>query len=134
MVDHTDIRRTIEWYSGLSRDFSDIDTPMSARRRLSTALFALAIELGEAKKEANRTEFQRRAAHARTIKRISEAGKTSMALAETLAQNETEQQRSDELATDALYTALKLLYDAAMNVCDVMGQHISNLKAEKAFV
>ena len=77
------------------------------------------------------TEFQRKTAHAEALRAAMSVDKTSAAAAKVIADSEVRNEFSREAEADAEYHRAKLLYDAYRNICDVMNQHISNLKGER---
>lgn len=124
------ISRVVTWYAGIQRDFADVGHLMSARRSLACNLSLMASQVGELYEQKNATETLRKAAHA---SRMSEEikGGTSAAAAKVVADSETLNELARELQSDSEYRRSYILYESWKNVCDVMSQHISNLKAER---
>lgn len=125
------IAQIIEWYAGLPRDFHDVTALMYARSRLSCHLAEMAAQVAKLHTQKNGAEFQRKADHSRILRSEMSVEKTSAAAAKIIADNETTEQMRREFEADSEYQAARVLYDAWRNVCDVMSQHISNLKSEK---
>ena len=124
------IARVVTWYSNIPRDFSDVSHLMSARRSLACNLALMASQVGQLYEQKNATETLRKAAHAsRMIEEIK--GGTSAAAAKVIADSETTNELARELQSDSEYRRTYILYESWKNVCDVMSQHISNLKAER---
>lgn len=127
----TRIQKIVTWYSKLPRDFADVGLLMHARARLSTYLAEMAMQVTQLYAQKNGAEFQRKAAHAEALRAAMGIEKTSAAAAKVIADSETMDAVQREYDADAEHQAAKMLYDAFRNVCDVMNQHISNLKSEK---
>lgn len=127
------IEKVIRWYSDLSRDYNDLDTLLSAARKLSTLLFEFAGEVGGMYKQRNRTEFQRKAEFARIYRELMAGDpRPSVSAAEKEADGLVSTLRNEEQQADAEYQAARLYLEAAKAVHEQMRQHISNLKSEKA--
>ena len=125
------ITQIIEWYASLKRDFHDVPQLMSARRTLVTSLAEMAVQVAILYEQRNGAEFQRKNAHSEILRREMSVEKTSAAAAKIIADNEVSAAMQREYDADSEYQKGRILYDAWKNVCDVMGQHISNLKAER---
>lgn len=127
-----DISATIAWYRKLPRDFNDINLLMNARRSLSTMLYEVAGILAEYARDKIAAEHVRKAFEAEKFAELRDKAEkpiTSQIEAAVKALSVSYCQR--EADTEAEYQAAKIVYDAAKNVCDVMTQHIANLKSEK---
>jgi len=126
-----EIEKTVMWYSTIPRDFCDVHTLMSARRKLSCLLASVASELAALYAQKNGTEFLRKARHSEVLRREMGVEKTTAAAARIIADNEIIIEQEREFTADSEYKRAAILYDAWRNVCDTMSQHISNLKAER---
>lgn len=125
------ITKTVDWYKSLKRDFRDVPALMSARRLLACNLADMAIQMAILYEQRNGCEFQRKNAHAEILRREMGNPGTSAAAAKIIADNEISEVVEREYEADSEYQKAKILYDAWRNVCDVMNQHISNLKSER---
>lgn len=125
------IQKIVSWYSRQSRDFNDVPVLMNARAKLSTLLAEMAGQVVALYAQKNGAEFQRKAAHAEALRREMSVEKTSAAAAKIVADSDVRTELEREYEADSEYQRARLLYDAYRNVCDVMSQHISNLKSEK---
>ena len=127
------IQKAVSWYDRLPADFNDIQMLLNARRLLSTRLFQLAGYLADQSRDKIAAEHVRKSFEARRfaeIKSTSE-GKVIAAHIDAQVRSEAVEYAQKEAQAEADYTALKIIYSAAQNVCDVMSQHISNLKQER---
>lgn len=127
-----EITKIVTWYTRQPRDFNDITTLMTARQKLACLLAEMAGQLKELYQQKCATEFQRKAAYSRFISEEMSVEKTSAAAAKILADAKIEEYLEREYQAEAEYKGSWLLYDAYMNVCDTMNQHISNLKQERS--
>lgn len=127
----TRIQKIVSWYSRIPQDFSDVGMLMHARSRMATYLAEFAMQVTTLYAQKNGTEFQRKAAHADALRGAMGVAGTSAAAAKVIADSDTMDAVQREYEADAEYQAAKMLYDAYRNVCDVLSQHISNLKSEK---
>lgn len=133
MSDLKTISNTISWYDRLPRDFSDIETLISARRKLSTSLFKVAQNLATLGVEKSNAEHSRKAFEARRRHELMNAEtKPVKSHIDVQVSNEAEAYLNAENAAESEYQALRIMYSAALNVCDVMNQHIANLRSEKS--
>lgn len=120
----------VHWYRNLRTDFNDVDLLLRTQREFSARLFDLSMEAAALYKQKNRTEFQRKAAFARSVQHGIKAG-DSAAKAQAAAQVEIETLLNDEQIADAEYRGAYLMLEHARDVLQSMLQHISHLKAEK---
>jgi len=125
------IQKIVEWYASISRDFRDVPKLMSARRLLVTLLAEMSVQLAILYEQRNGAEFRRKNAHAEILRREMSVEKTTAAAAKIIADTEVKECLEREYYADSEFQKAKILYDAWKNVCDVMMQHISLLKAEK---
>jgi len=125
------IQSTVIWYSKLQRDFNDVQRLMSARRSISCNLALMASQIGQLYEQKNATETMRKAAHSEALREAMEKQGTSAAQAKIMADNAILNELARESQADTEYRRGWILYEAWKNVCDVMSQHVSNLKAER---
>lgn len=127
------IEKAIAWYQSIPADFNDIDMLLNCRRKLSTRLFELSIQLASLGRQRNAAEHARKSFEARRRYELTSAEeKPVQAKIAAQVTSEAASLFASESISDAEYTAAKLIYQAAMNVCDVMNQHIANLRSEKS--
>ena len=120
------------WYKGLKRDFTGVSDLMYARQQLSGLLADVAIQMAGLIEQRNGCEFQRKKEHAEILRREMANAGTSAAAAKVIADNEIAPLLERENQAETEYQKARLLYDAWRNICDVMSQHISNLKSERS--
>ena len=125
------ISRVVDWYYKLPRDFADVAHLMSARRSLSCNLALMASQIGQLYEQKNATETLRKAAHSEALRDAMEKPGTSAASAKIIADNSILNELARESQADTEYRRGWILYESWKNVCDVMSQHVSNLKAER---
>lgn len=125
------ISRVATWYAALQRDFSDVAHLMSARRSLACNLSLMASQVGTLYEQKNATETLRKAAHSEALREAMEKPGMSAAQGKIIADNAILNEIARESAADTEYRRAWILYESWKNVCDVMSQHISNLKAER---
>jgi hypothetical protein len=125
------IDKIVKWYADCPKDYADVQSLMYARQKLSCHLAEMAAQVTQLQAQRNGAEFQRKAAHAEILRREMSVEKTTAAAAKIIADNEVRPEMEREMECDSEYQKARLLYDAYRNVCDVMNQHISCLKAEK---
>lgn len=125
------IDRVSRWYAALPRDFNDVQHLMSARRSLACNLTLMASQIGQLYEQKNATETLRKAAHSEALREAMERPGTSAASAKIIADNAILNELARESQADTEYRRGWILYESWKNICDVMSQHISNLKAER---
>lgn len=125
------IDRVVRWYATIPRDFSDVSWLMSARRSLACNLSLMASQVGELYEQKNAMETIRKVAHSEALRGAMERPGMSAAQAKILADNAILEEIARESHADTEYRRGWILYESWKNVCDVMSQHVSNLKAER---
>jgi hypothetical protein len=127
------INQTVGWYDSLPPDFSDIDLLLNARRLLSTRLYKLAQCLADASREKNASEHKRKSFEARRRYELREAekGKVVVSHIDVTVAQQAIPYVMEEAEKEREFISLKIIYSAAVNVCDVMNQHLAHLRAEK---
>lgn len=123
-----DIEKIIEWYEGLGFDYSNIDTLLYTRKKLSAHLYYLASIVGECKKKEAQAEHIRRSEYASA--KIKHMATETAAKASELAEVDIKKHRKAEAEAHANYISIRLIYSAAENVNDALSQHISHLKQQ----
>ena len=127
------IQKTIEWYDTLPAGFIDIELLINARRLLSTRLYKFAGHLAEFNRDKIAAEHVRKSFEASKRAELmkSSEGKPIASHVEAMVQKECIPYRQKETEFEQDFSSAKIIYQAAMNVCDVMNQHIANLRGEK---
>ena len=69
----------MHWYYKLETDFKDVDRLTNVVRRLSTLLFFFAGELGEAYRDKNATEYNRKSAFSKKEMELMKSGTSGVA-------------------------------------------------------
>ena len=100
-------------------------------RRLSTLLFFFAGELGEAYRDKNATEYNRKSAFSKKEMELMKSG-TSGVAAKSEATVFVDHLLNLEQTADALYKQTNLFYETANTVLEAMRQQVSTLKTEKS--
>lgn len=129
---HLQIEKVLTWYDRLPADFNDVDLLIDARRKLSTRLYQFACVLADLSKDKISSEHRRKAFEARRkAELIASTEKPVLSQIEAIVQSEAEGLKEAEAAAEAEFQAARIIYSAAQTVCDVMNQHIANLRAER---
>jgi len=121
----------MHWYYKLETDFKDVDRLTNVVRRLSTLLFFFAGELGEAYRDKNATEYNRKSAFSKKEMELMKSG-TSGVAAKSEATVFVDHLLNLEQTADALYKQTNLFYETANAVLEAMRQQVSTLKTEKS--
>ena len=129
-----EIEKAVRWYDKIPGDFNNISLLVNARRALSTRLFAFGTHLARLRTEKGATELRRKAFENRRRYELKQAieGKIIASHIEAQVLSESVEHLENEQLADAEFAAARIIYDSAMNVCDVMNQHIANLRSEKS--
>ena len=125
------IEAIIHWYYKLGTDFKDVDRLTNVVRRLPTLLFFFAGELGEAYRDKNATEYNRKSAFSKKEMELIKSG-TSGVAAKSEATVFVDHLLNLEQTADALYKQTNLFYETANAVLEAMRQQVSTLKTEKS--
>tara|TARA_R110000787_G_C13375158_1_gene441247 strand:+ start:881 stop:1297 length:417 start_codon:yes stop_codon:yes gene_type:complete len=125
-----EVKKVVEWYKDLPKDYSNISDLMYARKKLSTYQFYMAVELGKLRKSWKECEIgteivRRRKAVELIIEGLAMTKVQEMSRAEALIMLEAEK------IADIGYHNMKFMMDATQEVNNSMMQHISQLKIEQ---
>tara|TARA_R110000796_G_scaffold60558_2_gene140094 strand:- start:299 stop:715 length:417 start_codon:yes stop_codon:yes gene_type:complete len=125
-----EVKKVVEWYRDLPKDYSNISDLMYARKKLSTYQFYMAVELGKLRKSWKECEIgteivRRRKAVELIIEGLAMTKVQEMSRAEALIMLEAEK------IADIGYHNMKFMMDATQEVNNSMMQHISQLKIEQ---
>lgn len=127
------IASIVAWYARIRPDFTDIDLLMNARRKLSTRLFELAMQVQALNREFSGAKYRLEIFEMRRFQelRAEAQGRFIATHAEAQVKCESAELQEQEMQAETALQSAKIIYSSGMNVCDVMSQHISNLKMEK---
>ena len=125
-----EVKKVVEWYRDLPKDYSNISDLMYARKKLSTYQFYMAVELGKLRKSWKECEIgteivRRRKAVELIIEGLAMTKVQEMSRAEALIMLEAEK------IADIGYHNMKFMMDATQEVNNSMMQQISQLKIEQ---
>jgi hypothetical protein len=128
------IQKTVGWYDKIPAGYNDIDMLINARRVLSTRLFQFAGIMADLRRNKGATELRRKAFENRRRYELKQSteGKPIASHIEAQVLSESAEFLEAEFIAESEFAAAKLIFDSAMNICDVMNQHIANLRGEKS--
>ena len=138
-----DIRKIIDWYKSMSKTGGwkshEVEKLTVAARKLSSLLYYLAEQVGDAYNEAGTAKYNFESQfEKRKHKTIKEKQDRREKVVVSIIENECMVFLSDfhktEITADALHRKLKLMYDAANVVQDQIRQDISLLKMERQHI
>jgi hypothetical protein len=124
------ISKVLSWYSSIPKDFNDIDTLISAKRKLSGLIYRFSVLVGEALEEYNNSYAFRKRHHAQEMLKCVEAGMT-LGKAELNVELKAYKFRVDEGANESMYRRLKGQFDSLRDTMSSMQQDLSILKMER---
>lgn len=116
-------------YSGLGKDFKDIDRLIVAKRKLSGYLYRFSVLVGDALEQYNANYANRKILTAEKILNYVSSGDAQFK-ASMKAEVELKDIRLLEGSSEALYRRIKSQYDSLRDTLNSIQQDISTLKME----
>ena len=116
-------------YSGLGKDFKDIDRLIVAKRRLSGYLYRFSVLVGDALEQYNINYANRKSLTAEKILNYVSTGDAQFK-ASMKAEVDLKDIRLLEASSEAVYRRIKSQYDSLRDTLNSIQQDISTLKME----
>ena len=116
-------------YSGLGKDFKDIDRLIVAKRKLSGYLYRFSVLVGDALEQYNVNYANRKSLTAEKILNYVRSGDAQFK-ATMKAEVELKDVRLLEASSEAVYRRVKSQYDSLRDTLSSIQQDISTLKME----
>jgi len=116
-------------YSGLGKDFKDIDRLIVAKRRLSGYLYRFSVLVGDALEQYNINYANRKSLTAEKILNYVSTGDAQFK-ASMKAEVDLKDVRLLEASSEAIYRRIKSQYDSLRDTLNSIQQDISTLKME----
>jgi len=116
-------------YSGLGKDFKDIDRLIVAKRKLSGYLYRFSVLVGDALEQYNVNYANRKSLTAEKILNYVSSGDAQFK-ATMKAEVELKDVRLLEASSEAVYRRVKSQYDSLRDTLSSIQQDISTLKME----
>lgn len=116
-------------YSGLTKDFKDIDRLIVAKRRLSGYLYRFSVLVGDALEQYNINYANRKSLTAEKILNYVSTGDAQFK-ASMKAEVDLKDVRLLEASSEAIYRRIKSQYDSLRDTLNSIQQDISTLKME----
>lgn len=116
-------------YSGLGKDFKDIDRLIVAKRKLSGYLYRFSVLVGDALEQYNVNYANRKSLTAEKILNYVSSGDAQFK-ATMKAEVELKDIRLLEASSEAVYRRVKSQYDSLRDTLSSIQQDISTLKME----
>jgi len=116
-------------YSGLGKDFKDIDRLIVAKRRLSGYLYRFSVLVGDALEQYNVNYANRKSLTAEKILNYVSTGDAQFK-ASMKAEVDLKDVRLLEASSEAIYRRIKSQYDSLRDTLNSIQQDISTLKME----
>ena len=117
-------------YSGLGKDFKDIDRLIVAKRKLSGYLYRFSVLVGDALEQYNVNYANRKSLTAEKILNYVSSGDAQFK-ATMKAEVELKDIRLLEASSEAVYRRVKSQYDSLRDTLSSIQQDISTLKMKK---
>ena len=116
-------------YSGLGKDFKDIDRLIVAKRKLSGYLYRFSVLVGDALEQYNVNYANRKSLTAEKILNYVSSGDAQFK-ASMRAEVDLKDIRLLEASSEAVYRRVKSQYDSLRDILSSIQQDISTLKME----
>ena len=124
-----EIEGILALYSGLGKDFKDIDRLIVAKRKLSGYLYRFSVLVGDALEQYNVNYANRKSLTAEKILNYVSSGDAQFK-ATMKAEVELKDVRLLEASSEAVYRRVKSQYDSLRDTLSSIQQDISTLKME----